>query len=158
MATCDPAAGEQFGEQTEQNSGALSARNPSKNGLSPAGGRAVAGSNPVSPIGSCSAKRSEHGHGSGPRSKLAAPTSWQEVQTRDAPLTGPAREAILSLTVEGEFCFAPIRGEHWTASARDHLSNIRMRPRLALVSVAAVLRGASMGNTTILMGHADSRA
>ena len=37
-------------------------------------------------------------------------TSPKNGQTRDAPLTEPAREAILSLPVEGEFCFAPIRG------------------------------------------------
>jgi integrase len=41
-------------------------------------------------------------------------------QVREAPLTDPAREALLSLSVEGEFCFAPIRGEHWTASARAY--------------------------------------
>jgi integrase len=35
-------------------------------------------------------------------------------QVREAPLTGPARKALLSLPVEREFCFAPIRGEHWT--------------------------------------------
>jgi hypothetical protein len=29
--------------------------------------------------------------------------------TREAPLTEPAREAILALPDEGEFCFAPIR-------------------------------------------------
>ncbi len=43
------------------------------------------------------------------------------------------------------------------ASEIGSLPHIRMPPRLALVSVAAVLR-ANMGNTTILMGHADSRA
>ncbi len=41
-------------------------------------------------------------------------------QVREAPLTDPAREGLLSLPVEGEFCFAPIRGEHWTASARAY--------------------------------------
>jgi integrase len=40
--------------------------------------------------------------------------------TREAPLTNPAREAIVGLPVEGEFCFAPIRGRHWTASARAY--------------------------------------
>jgi integrase len=47
-------------------------------------------------------------------------TSPKNGQTREAPLTEPAREAILSLSVEGEFCFAPIRGSHWTASARAY--------------------------------------
>lgn len=47
-------------------------------------------------------------------------TSPKNGQTREAPLTEPAREAILSLPVEGEFCFAPIRGSHWTASARAY--------------------------------------
>lgn len=41
-------------------------------------------------------------------------------QSREAPLTEPAREAIIALSVEGAFCFAPIRGEHWTASARAY--------------------------------------
>jgi integrase len=36
-------------------------------------------------------------------------------QRREAPLTDPAREALVSLPIEGEFCFAPIRGNHWTA-------------------------------------------
>jgi integrase len=40
--------------------------------------------------------------------------------TREAPLTEPAREAIVALPDEGEFCFAPIRGAHWTASARAY--------------------------------------
>lgn len=40
--------------------------------------------------------------------------------TREAPLTDPAREAILGLAVEGEFCFAPIRGAHWSASSRAY--------------------------------------
>jgi hypothetical protein len=39
---------------------------------------------------------------------------------RQAPLTDPAREALVPLPVEGEFCFAPIRGEHWTTSARAY--------------------------------------
>jgi len=41
-------------------------------------------------------------------------------QTREAPLTESASEEILSLPVEGEFCFGPIRGSHWTASARAY--------------------------------------
>jgi hypothetical protein len=40
--------------------------------------------------------------------------------TREAPLTDPAREAITALPVESEFCFAPIRGEPSTASARAY--------------------------------------
>ena len=40
--------------------------------------------------------------------------------TREAPLTEPARDAILALPDEGEFCFAPIRGAHWTTSARAY--------------------------------------
>jgi integrase len=39
---------------------------------------------------------------------------------REAPLTEPAREVLVALSVEGEFCFAPIRGQHWTASARAY--------------------------------------
>ncbi len=40
--------------------------------------------------------------------------------SREAPLTEPAREAIVGLPVEGEFCFLPIRGEHWSASSRAY--------------------------------------
>ena len=39
---------------------------------------------------------------------------------REAPLTNPARDALLNLPAEGEFCFVPIRGAHWTASARAY--------------------------------------
>lgn len=41
-------------------------------------------------------------------------------QMREAPLAEPAREALLGLAEEGEFCFAPIRGTHWTASSRAY--------------------------------------
>jgi integrase len=34
-------------------------------------------------------------------------------QAREAPLTDPAREALIELPIEGEFCFAPIQGQHW---------------------------------------------
>lgn len=40
--------------------------------------------------------------------------------TRQAPLTDPAREAVLALPAESEFCFVSIRGAHWTASARAY--------------------------------------
>ena len=43
-------------------------------------------------------------------------------QQREAPLTGPAREALEALPRESEFCFVPIRGEHWTPSARAYHS------------------------------------
>jgi integrase len=39
---------------------------------------------------------------------------------RDAPLTAPARRALEALSREGEFCFVPIRGEHWTPSSRAY--------------------------------------
>ena len=41
-------------------------------------------------------------------------------QQREAPLTPPAREALEEQPREGEFCFVPIRGQHWTASARAY--------------------------------------
>lgn len=39
---------------------------------------------------------------------------------REAPLTAHARIALEALPREGEFCFVPIRGEHWTPSARAY--------------------------------------
>jgi integrase len=39
---------------------------------------------------------------------------------REAPLTAHACSALASLPREGEFCFVPIRGEHWTPSARAY--------------------------------------
>jgi integrase len=39
---------------------------------------------------------------------------------REAPLTPPARAAIVSLPEEGEFCFVSLRGEHWTPSSRAY--------------------------------------
>ncbi len=41
-------------------------------------------------------------------------------QQREAPLTDPARAALEALPRESEFCFVPIRGEHWTPSARAY--------------------------------------
>jgi hypothetical protein len=41
-------------------------------------------------------------------------------QQREAPLTDPARAALEGLPRESEFCFVPIRGEHWTPSARAY--------------------------------------
>lgn len=35
-------------------------------------------------------------------------------------MTEPAREALLALSAESEFCFTSIRGAHWTASARAY--------------------------------------
>jgi integrase len=47
-------------------------------------------------------------------------TSPKNGKTREAPLTPPARTAILSLRDEGEFCFTSLRGEHWTPSSRAY--------------------------------------
>jgi integrase len=55
-------------------------------------------------------------------------TSPKNGQTREAPLTEPAREAILSLPIEGEFCFAPIRGSHWTPAAGYFAADAGHRP------------------------------
>jgi integrase len=41
-------------------------------------------------------------------------------RTRLAPLTAPAREALLALPRDGDFCFVNLRGEHFTASARAY--------------------------------------
>ena len=39
---------------------------------------------------------------------------------RNAPLTAHARDALLGLAREGEFCFVSLRGEHWTPSSRAY--------------------------------------
>jgi integrase len=39
---------------------------------------------------------------------------------REAPLTEPAREALLGLAHESEFCFTNLRGQHWTGPARAY--------------------------------------
>lgn len=39
---------------------------------------------------------------------------------REAPLTEPAREALIVLPTDGEFCFTNLRGDHWTAPARAY--------------------------------------
>lgn len=36
---------------------------------------------------------------------------------RWAPLTSPAREALLGIDRDGEFCFRSLRGDHWTPSS-----------------------------------------
>ena len=57
---------------------------------------------------------------SGRSASCGSTSESNEGLTREAPLTEPARDAILALPDEGEFCFAPIRGTHWTASARAY--------------------------------------
>ena len=39
---------------------------------------------------------------------------------REAPLTAHARDALLALLRESEFCFVSLRGEHWTPSSRAY--------------------------------------
>jgi integrase len=39
---------------------------------------------------------------------------------REAPLTGPAREALLALPRESEFCFVNLRGGHFTKNSRAY--------------------------------------
>jgi integrase len=39
-------------------------------------------------------------------------------RTREAPLTAPAREALLALPQQGEFCFVNLQGRHFTRSSR----------------------------------------
>jgi integrase len=46
--------------------------------------------------------------------------------TREAPLTDPAREAIMALPVESEFCFVSIRGEHWTSARAYHWEAVKV--------------------------------
>jgi integrase len=47
-------------------------------------------------------------------------TAPKNGRPRWAPLTPPAREALLSLPRDGAFCFRPLRGEHFTPSARAY--------------------------------------
>lgn len=47
-------------------------------------------------------------------------TTPKNGKTRLAPLTAPAREALLTLPQDGEFCFVNLRGTHLTASARAY--------------------------------------
>jgi integrase len=39
---------------------------------------------------------------------------------REAPLTTQARSALVNLAREGEFCFVPLRGTHWSPSSRAY--------------------------------------
>ena len=39
---------------------------------------------------------------------------------RESPLTAHARDALLGLARDGEFCFVSLRGEHWTPSSRAY--------------------------------------
>jgi integrase len=41
-------------------------------------------------------------------------------RTRRAPLTAPAREALLALPRDGDFCFVNLRGDHFTSSSRAY--------------------------------------
>lgn len=41
-------------------------------------------------------------------------------QIRSAPLTPPAREALLALPRESTYCFVNLRGDHWTPSGRAY--------------------------------------
>lgn len=63
------------------------------------------------------------------RSRILVAEQWSSVgrftlpkngKRRWAPLTAPAREALLALPRESEFCFVNLRGDHWTASARAY--------------------------------------
>jgi integrase len=47
-------------------------------------------------------------------------TTPKNGQTREAPLTEPARAALVSLPPESEFCFTNLRGQHLTTSSRAY--------------------------------------
>lgn len=47
-------------------------------------------------------------------------TTPKNGQARWAPLTPPAREALVATPRESEFCFVNLRGTHWTSSARAY--------------------------------------
>jgi integrase len=47
-------------------------------------------------------------------------TTPKNGQTRRAPLTPPARDALIGLPRDGEFCFASLRGTHWTSASRAY--------------------------------------
>jgi integrase len=53
-------------------------------------------------------------------SRVGKFTTPKNGKTREAPLTAPAREALVSLPRESEFCFVNLRGDHFTASARSY--------------------------------------
>jgi len=47
-------------------------------------------------------------------------TTPKTMPSREAPLTGQAREALVGLPRESEFCFVNLRGGHFTTSARAY--------------------------------------
>lgn len=47
-------------------------------------------------------------------------TTPKTMDYREAPLTEPAREALVSLPHESEFCFINLRGDHFTTSSRAY--------------------------------------
>lgn len=47
-------------------------------------------------------------------------TTPKNGRTRQALITPPAREALVSLPRESDFCFTSLRGTHWTAAARAY--------------------------------------
>lgn len=53
-------------------------------------------------------------------SKIREFTLPKNGSARLAPLTAPAKEALLALPRESEFCFVNLRGVHFTASARAY--------------------------------------
>lgn len=53
-------------------------------------------------------------------SRVGKFTSPKNGKTREAPLTAPAREALVALPRESEFCFVNLRSHHFTSSARAY--------------------------------------
>ena len=53
-------------------------------------------------------------------SRIQSFTTPKTMPRREAPLTAQAREALVSLPRESEFCFVNLRGDHFTASSRSY--------------------------------------
>jgi len=85
---------------------------------------------------------------------------------RWAPLTAPAREALVGLARESEFCFVNLRGEHWTASSRayhwkatraavDYDGTLYLATRHHAGAYMTNVLGLSAEDVAIALGHTD---
>lgn len=85
---------------------------------------------------------------------------------REAPLTPPAREALLALPRESEFCFVNLRGNHWTAASRayhwkatraavGYTGSLYLATRHAAGDYMTNILGLSAEDVAIALGHTD---